>query len=117
MAGPFGFEAEHYDMAVQIGERRLLPAVRRAAKEALVIANGFSCRTQIAQGSDRHPLHLSELLCVALEAGPHGPARPYPERNYVSTQHPRLETGTAALAGVALVGGVLAARVLSRRTA
>src|SRR5262249_40666789 len=53
MAGAFGFEAEHYDISRQIGEQHLLPSVRQAAKETLIIADGFSCRTQIAQGSDR----------------------------------------------------------------
>ena len=46
MAGSFGFEAEHYDVSVAVGERRLLPAVRDAAADTLVIADGFSCKTR-----------------------------------------------------------------------
>ena len=49
MAGAFGFEAEHYDVSVAVGERRLLPAVREAPREALIVADGFSCKTQIEQ--------------------------------------------------------------------
>jgi Fe-S oxidoreductase len=115
MAGPFGFEAEHYDVAMRIGERHLLPAVRQAAKDTVIIANGFSCRTQMAQSSDRHPLHLAELLLMAFEAGPNGHRRSYPELAYQNTPVPILKTGTVALIGAALVGGVIAARALSRR--
>ena len=67
MAGAFGFErGDHYDVSVKAGERVLLPAVRAAGDNTLVIANGFSCREQIAQGSDRRALHLAEVLQFAL---------------------------------------------------
>ena len=62
MAGSFGFEKEHYEISMAIGERRLLPAVRRVAPEAVVAATGVSCRQQIAHGSGRRALHLVELL-------------------------------------------------------
>ncbi|HEX4840775.1 MAG TPA: heterodisulfide reductase-related iron-sulfur binding cluster, partial [bacterium] len=62
MAGSFGFEKEHYEISMAIGERRLLPAVRRAAPEAVVAAPGVSCRQQIAHGTGRRALHLVELL-------------------------------------------------------
>lgn len=65
MAGHFGFSREHYDLSQQIGERVLLPAVRSAPKEALLIADGFSCREQIAQSTDRRALHLAEVLQLA----------------------------------------------------
>ena len=68
MAGAFGFErGERYELSQKIGERNLLPAVRSAAEETLVIADGFSCRQQIAQGSDHRALHLAEVLEQALE--------------------------------------------------
>src|SRR5262249_50760205 len=54
MAGSFGFEARHYDVSMAVGERALLPAVRRAAADTLIIADGFSCREQIAQATGRH---------------------------------------------------------------
>jgi FAD/FMN-containing dehydrogenase/Fe-S oxidoreductase len=62
MAGSFGFEADHYEVSMQIGERDLLPAVRNAAKDTAIIANGFSCREQIAQATGRHAVHLAEIL-------------------------------------------------------
>jgi FAD/FMN-containing dehydrogenase/Fe-S oxidoreductase len=68
MAGAFGFEAGHYQVAMAVGERRLLPAVRTAAPDTLVLADGFSCRTQIEQATGRRPLHLAELLAGALHS-------------------------------------------------
>ena len=82
MAGSFGFERDHYDLSMTIGERVLLPAVRQAAKDALIIADGFSCREQIAQGTDRRALHLAEVLEIAAREGPSGAAGDYPERVY-----------------------------------
>lgn len=107
MAGAFGFEAPHYEVSQACGERVILPAVRQAPTDALVVADGFSCREQIAQGTGRMPLHLSQVLRMALRQGPHGPPGVYPER-VVSEQHPvpsvRQVLGWGALAGVALVG-------------
>ncbi|HZU09164.1 MAG TPA: FAD-binding and (Fe-S)-binding domain-containing protein [Pseudacidobacterium sp.] len=62
MAGPFGFEKEKYDVSQMLGERVLLPAVRHAAAETLIVSNGFSCREQIAQNSSRRALHFAEVL-------------------------------------------------------
>jgi FAD/FMN-containing dehydrogenase/Fe-S oxidoreductase len=75
MAGSFGFEPDKYDISIAIGELELLPAVRRAPADWLIIADGFSCREQIAQGSHRRALHLAEVLQMALT----GAAEPYPE--------------------------------------
>jgi FAD/FMN-containing dehydrogenase/Fe-S oxidoreductase len=67
MAGAFGFErGEHYELSQKIGERALLPAVRAAAPDALLVADGFSCREQIAQSGGRRALHLAEVLEMAL---------------------------------------------------
>jgi len=68
MAGAFGFEKEHYDMSLKVGERLLLPAVRSAGTETLIIADGFSCREQIAQATDRRALHLAEVIQMAMHA-------------------------------------------------
>jgi Fe-S oxidoreductase/FAD/FMN-containing dehydrogenase len=65
MAGPFGFEADHYDVSMQCGERVLLPAVRSADPDELIVANGFSCREQIEQATGRRTHHLAELLALA----------------------------------------------------
>src|SRR5205823_12521088 len=79
MAGSFGFESGHYDVSVAIGERRLLPAVRAASPDTLVIADGFSCREQIADLTDRGALHLAQVLQMAMHDGPEGPAGGPPE--------------------------------------
>jgi Fe-S oxidoreductase len=62
MAGAFGFEKDHYEISKQIGERRLLPAVRNAERDTLIIANGFSCREQIRQETGREAKHLAEVV-------------------------------------------------------
>jgi FAD/FMN-containing dehydrogenase/Fe-S oxidoreductase len=67
MAGPFGFEAAKYEVSQACGERVLLPAVRTAPADELVIADGFSCREQIRQSTDRYPLHLADVLKMALK--------------------------------------------------
>ncbi len=68
MAGAFGFEADKFAVSQAIGERVLLPAVRAAAPEALIVADGFSCREQIEQATGRRPIHLAEVLLIALGA-------------------------------------------------
>ena len=70
MAGAFGFEKEHYDVSMKCGERVLLPAVRRSAKETLLVADGFSCREQISQSTGRRPLHLAQVLRMAMKQTP-----------------------------------------------
>jgi Fe-S oxidoreductase len=79
MAGGFGFEAGRpYETSMRIAEQALLPAVRHADDRTLVIADGFSCRTQIEQGSGRRAMHLAEVLAEAVrraESGD-GSARP-----------------------------------------
>lgn len=66
MSGSFGLEAEHHDASVQMAELALLPAVREAAAETLIVADGFSCRHQIKDGSGRDALHVAVLLERAL---------------------------------------------------
>ncbi|MDO8749811.1 MAG: hypothetical protein Q7K03_01520 [Dehalococcoidia bacterium] len=66
MAGAFGYEKEHYDISMAIGERRLFPEVR-SATEARIAITGFSCRTQIHDGTGRRPEHVVEILRGALD--------------------------------------------------
>jgi FAD/FMN-containing dehydrogenase/Fe-S oxidoreductase len=66
MAGSFGFEAEHYDVSMQIGEDRLFPAVRAEPDSTIVAATGVSCRQQIAHGTTRRAHHPVELIRAAL---------------------------------------------------
>ncbi len=65
MAGAFGFDAKHYDLAMKVGERVILPFVRDADPETLIIADGFSCREQIEQGTGRKTLHFAEVIRLA----------------------------------------------------
>jgi FAD/FMN-containing dehydrogenase/Fe-S oxidoreductase len=65
MAGPFGFESDKYQVSLAIGERILLPAVRSAAADTLIVSDGFSCREQILQGTGRKAIHLAEALKLA----------------------------------------------------
>lgn len=67
MAGPFGFEADKYELSKTIAETALLPAVRGADAETLLVADGFSCREQIAQLSERKALHIAEVLALRVE--------------------------------------------------
>jgi FAD/FMN-containing dehydrogenase/Fe-S oxidoreductase len=67
MAGGFGYERAHYDVSVRAGERVLLPAVRNASPDTLIVASGFSCREQIEQCSGRHALHLAEVIQMSLK--------------------------------------------------
>jgi Fe-S oxidoreductase len=62
MAGPFGFEKDKFEVSQALGERVLLPAVRAAAADTILVTDGFSCREQIRQNSPRHALHLAEVL-------------------------------------------------------
>jgi FAD/FMN-containing dehydrogenase/Fe-S oxidoreductase len=66
MAGSFGFEREKYDISLAVGERALLPAVRAADRHTLLVADGFSCREQIWQGVGRRPLHLAQVIRMAM---------------------------------------------------
>jgi Fe-S oxidoreductase len=84
VAGSFGYE--HYELSMKIGEQRLLPAVRAAPENALIVADGFSCRTQIAHGSDRRGIHTAQAMQLALNEGRrspsnHDPAPPMDRRN------------------------------------
>ncbi len=72
MAGSFGYEREHYELSLKMAERRLLPAVREADSNTLIVAAGTSCRHQILHGSGRQALHPVEVLRNALVAAPVG---------------------------------------------
>jgi len=66
MAGAFGYEKEHYEISLQIGEMRLFPTIRRAPEDALIVASGTSCRQQILHATGRKAVHLAEALAGAL---------------------------------------------------
>jgi len=104
MAGSFGFEQDHYDISMKVGELVLLPEVRRAAPETLIVADGFSCREQITQATDRRALHLAQVVDMALQEGPHGPDGKYPERQYVPEYRPSWTSMALSLGLIACVG-------------
>ena len=114
MAGSFGFEKGKYEVSQKIGERVLLPAVREARRDALIVADGFSCRTQIAQGSERRALHVAQVVRMALDGDHRGPAGNDPEAKYcMQPQPPPMKRRTKiALVTIAVVG---IAAVLARR--
>jgi Fe-S oxidoreductase len=66
MAGAFGYEAEHVDVSLKMGELALLPAVRAAPADAVIVADGTSCRHQIADGASRQAMHVARVLERAL---------------------------------------------------
>jgi Fe-S oxidoreductase len=102
LAGNFGFEAGHYDVSRAIGERVLLPAVRSVPDDTVVLADGFSCRTQVEQGdTGREPLHLAELLAAGIRGRPPTVVRPRPP---ATSRVLAASAVGAALAGGALLG-------------
>jgi FAD/FMN-containing dehydrogenase/Fe-S oxidoreductase len=82
LAGSFGFEREHHDISVAIGEHKLMPMVRAAPGDTLVIADGFSCKTQIEELTDRRALHTAQVIKMAMDRGPDGVPGDRPERAY-----------------------------------
>jgi len=121
MAGSFGFEEEKYSVSQAIGELELLPAVRAASPETLVIANGFSCREQIAQGTNRHALHLAEVLQMALRQGEsrdfHTPDA-FPEAPSVTLRQAAIRHSIQKTVGVLALAGLAGAAIsrLARTT-
>ncbi len=106
MAGSFGYErGDRYDVSIACGERVLLPAVRDAAKDTLIVANGFSCRGQIAQQTDRHALHLAQVLQMAMREGSSSAAGAYPEQDYLTPPAEVSKPGLAAAGAGALLAG------------
>ncbi|MBV8207461.1 MAG: FAD-binding protein [Acidobacteria bacterium] len=106
MAGSFGFEKDKYDVSIAVGEHTLLPAVRKAGLRTYVIADGFSCREQIEQTTDRHALHLAEVVQSAIQHGPTGASGMLPERAFI-VPHQQAVRRSKLRAGV-LVGAAAA---------
>jgi FAD/FMN-containing dehydrogenase/Fe-S oxidoreductase len=111
MAGSFGYEKDKFDVSIAAGERVLLPRVRREAPTTVIVADGFSCRSQIEQRTDRRALHLAEVVALAKEGC--GFAA-YPERRVgVGRRDAQRRSQTRAALGVA--GLVLFAAALALR--
>ncbi|HVM48414.1 MAG TPA: FAD-linked oxidase C-terminal domain-containing protein [Candidatus Acidoferrum sp.] len=119
MAGSFGFEnGPQYDVSVKCGERVLLPEVRKASEEDLIIADGFSCKTQIEQRTDRRALHVAQVLQMALREGEWGPQGGRPEARFERERGAEFRAAnirTAAMVGGVAAAGLLAWALLRRR--
>lgn len=121
MAGSFGFEpGDKYDVSVKCGERVLLPEVRQAAPQDLIVADGFSCKTQIEQGTDRRALHLAQVMQLALHEGEQSPRGEPPETVFERKRRAEFRQANlraAATVTAVAVAGLGAWRLLrSRRT-
>jgi Fe-S oxidoreductase len=109
LAGNFGFEQGHFEVSEACAERVLLPAVRAADRTTTVLADGFSCRTQIEQSdAGRTPVHLAEVLAAGLRQEPVQPSRPAPP---TGADYARL-AGIAGLAAGGLFSVVRGSRSL-----
>jgi FAD/FMN-containing dehydrogenase/Fe-S oxidoreductase len=119
MAGAFGYEAgEHYDVSQACGERVLLPEVRHAGRDELIIADGFSCRSQIEQNTARHALHLAQVMRLAIHSAPRESGTDLPEAPVVRAQQRERRVAalrTAALAAVGFAVGVSLYRAMHTR--
>src|SRR5579884_400113 len=104
LAGSFGYEEGHYDISMKIGERVLLPKVRSAPRDTLIVSDGFSCREQIMHGTRRHGMHIAEVIQMALHQ-PLPPPRKYIETGWVQ-EEPAYPFMTIAAAGALLAGGM-----------
>ena len=118
LAGNFGFQAGHGEVSRAIAERALLPKLRAASPGAVVLADGFSCRTQIHEldSGGREGMHLAELLATAGSLGydrPERAAAPRPAPTRVGT---RAAAALGAVGAAAALAGVLLRRRLTRRT-
>jgi Fe-S oxidoreductase len=103
MAGSFGYESDKYEVSVACGERKLLPEVRKAGLSTIIMADGFSCKEQIAQETNRHALHLAEVLEMALCPETSGKSVIYPERPFVEPRRAALNRSMAR-AGLITLG-------------
>jgi FAD/FMN-containing dehydrogenase/Fe-S oxidoreductase len=104
LAGGFGYEkGEHYNVSIKAGERVLLPAVRKAAETTIIMADGFSCREQIEQETDRKALHLAQVLQMGLRDRNPSVYLPLPEKKYVDDmklKYPSKKKKTLLFAGI-----------------
>ena len=106
MAGSFGYEKDKYELSVACGDRSLLPAVRKAGVATIIMADGFSCKEQIAQETNRHALHLAEVLEMAIHADHQNQPLMFPERKFVEPRK-AAQKRSMLRAGV-IVAGILA---------
>jgi Fe-S oxidoreductase len=118
MAGAFGFEESHYDMSLACGERVLLPKVREAKPQTIIVADGFSCREQIMQTTQRQALHPAEVMKMALDDRGYNRDDAYPERRFIPDPQAKrrkvIAQGYAIIVGTTLLA-IAAAVAAARR--
>jgi len=105
MAGSFGYEKDKYGVSVACGERDLLPEVRKAGLSTIIMADGFSCKEQIAQQTNRHALHLAEVIEIGLRPETKGQPMMYPEREFVEARKAAVKQSMVQ-AGVITLGAL-----------
>jgi FAD/FMN-containing dehydrogenase/Fe-S oxidoreductase len=116
MAGAWGYERDHYDVSIACGERVLLPKVREAASDTLIVTAGFSCRSQIEQTTNRRALHLAQVIQLARDHGAEGPRGGRPEDAAApKPKRPRRSAVRATAAAVVATGVGATALAASRR--
>jgi FAD/FMN-containing dehydrogenase/Fe-S oxidoreductase len=115
MAGAWGYEPDHYEISMACADRVLLPRIREAGSDTLIVADGFSCKTQIEQaGLARRALHAAQVIELAHRRG--AEVEPYPERRVVG--RPESDGPTkAAFVGLGIAAAALAATAPSLRRA
>jgi len=117
MAGSFGFERDKYEVSIACGERSLLPEVRKTAFSTIVMADGFSCREQISQETNRQALHLAEVLEMGLK--PEKQSVMFPERKFVeprrAAQKASMTRAALAICGAVILGATGLVWLMSRK--
>jgi Fe-S oxidoreductase/FAD/FMN-containing dehydrogenase len=103
MAGAFGYEEDKYEVSIACGERSLLPEVRKAPVSTIIVADGFSCKEQIAQETNRHALHLAEVLRIGLDNQEKVTPTMFPERSFVEPRRAAQKKSMMRAAAIGLL--------------
>lgn len=103
MAGAFGYEKGKYKVSIACGERSLLPEVRKAPVSTVIMADGFSCKEQITQETNRRALHLAEVLSLGIKEKERQTPTMYPETHFVQG---RLEAQKKSMIRAAIVSSL-----------
>lgn len=115
MAGYFGYEkGEHYDVSIKAGEQTLLPTVRNADPNTIIITDGFSCREQIEQETDRKGLHLAQVIQMALHDQQGDKTGALPEKKWVDgmeLKNPKRKRNLL-IAAACLTAGIIACKII-----